>query len=245
VVVTHSSGPEEARIDLTTDEQPYAVLHDFDGRYVLVSREAWEPALAARTFFVIDLGCADCGLGEPFTTGSAASADLMSAPRRACDLVAQIAAAVVPATNVPDALASQWSELLSAVGNCDYPALDAVTGQAPVVSHLALEVPGWEGAVRLRPSLLVDTVNALASTPTERDGVWYFPGYMDGRLFSDLAPALQVEAERVLADVWGGPASGFETFGEWFDDAGSGVEYPGVIVEFRPDGTIFVAAPLS
>jgi hypothetical protein len=77
LVVTDAIGTEVARFDVTTDEQPFAVLHDFDGRRILVSREAWEPALAPRTFFIIDLECIECGLGEPFTTPGAASADLM------------------------------------------------------------------------------------------------------------------------------------------------------------------------
>lgn len=76
VVVTDPAGSDIARIGFTTDERFWGVLHDFDGRRILVSREGWEPALGPRTFFIIDLACPDCGLGDPFEIDIAASAAL-------------------------------------------------------------------------------------------------------------------------------------------------------------------------
>ena len=40
--------------------EPWAIIHDFDGRYLIISRGPFEPAMPLETFFVIDLGCGDC-----------------------------------------------------------------------------------------------------------------------------------------------------------------------------------------
>ncbi len=60
LVVSSSDGEELARIEVGSEMQPWASLHDFDGRRVVVAVEPHEPAFAPRTFYVIDLECADC-----------------------------------------------------------------------------------------------------------------------------------------------------------------------------------------
>ncbi len=60
LVVTDTAGDELVRITLGTEQDPFVKLHDFDGRRVVVSQEGWEPALAPRTVFIIDLECGDC-----------------------------------------------------------------------------------------------------------------------------------------------------------------------------------------
>jgi hypothetical protein len=60
LVVRGPEGEELARIELGSEQQPFALLHDFDGRRVVVSVEPNEPAFAPRTISVIDLECADC-----------------------------------------------------------------------------------------------------------------------------------------------------------------------------------------
>lgn len=263
VVITDQTGAEIATFDVTTDEQPWAVLHDFDGRRILISREAWEPALPARTFFLIDLDCLECGLGEPFTTGSAASADLatplgeagqaapavvVSGPAAAaCGQMTQWAgdASPAPPPELPAGASEQWRAVLTAALNCDFDALDAITAEDPFISHLASPVPGWQGAAELRPALLVQVVEALGHTPAERDGVWYFPGYMSGLPWDRLDAEHQAEAQRVLGGAWPGASSGYATFADWFDADEHLYEYPSVIVEFFPDGSVRVSAVLS
>jgi hypothetical protein len=61
LVVT--AGDEELlRFPIGSVERPYGLLHDFDGRRVVVSVEPHEPALGPRTVWIIDLECADCTL---------------------------------------------------------------------------------------------------------------------------------------------------------------------------------------
>ena len=60
LVVTDDAGAELARIELGTFDAPIATLHDFDGRRLIVSVEALEPASGARTVYLVDLECADC-----------------------------------------------------------------------------------------------------------------------------------------------------------------------------------------
>jgi hypothetical protein len=75
-VVTDADGAEVARLAVTTEAEPFAALHNFDGSRLLVSREPFEPVQPARTFLVIDLNCLDCT--ESFQNlGSAASAALL------------------------------------------------------------------------------------------------------------------------------------------------------------------------
>lgn len=59
LVVT--DGAEELlRVAIGSEERPYALLHDFDGRRVVFSVEPYEPALAPRTVWIVDLECASC-----------------------------------------------------------------------------------------------------------------------------------------------------------------------------------------
>ena len=60
LVITYSNGGELLRFQVGTFEQPWAVLHDFDGRRVIFSVEPLEPAAAPRTVYVIDLECPTC-----------------------------------------------------------------------------------------------------------------------------------------------------------------------------------------
>lgn len=60
LVVMTTDGAELARIELGNENQPWARLHDFDGRRVIVSVEPLEPAFPPTTVYVIDLECADC-----------------------------------------------------------------------------------------------------------------------------------------------------------------------------------------
>ncbi len=262
VVITDQTGAEVATFDVTTDDQPWAVLHDFDGHRVLVSREAWEPALPARTFFLIDLDCVECGLGEPFTTGSAASADIATPPTdaveeapavlsgpgsAACEQMMQspVDTSPIPPPGLPDGMSDQWLAMFTAALNCDFDALDGITPEDPFISHLAPPVPGWRGAAELRPPLLLQVVDALGHAPAERDGVWYFPGFMSGQPWDRLAAEHQAEAQRVLGRAWPGASSGYATFADWFDADEHLYEYPSVIVEFFPDGSVRVSAVLS
>lgn len=60
LVVMRADGTELARIELGSQDQPWARLHDFDGRRVIASVEPLEPAFPPTTVYVIDLECADC-----------------------------------------------------------------------------------------------------------------------------------------------------------------------------------------
>jgi hypothetical protein len=60
LVITYSNGGELLRFEVGTFEQPWAVLHDFDGRRVIFSVEPLEPAAAPRTVYVADLECPTC-----------------------------------------------------------------------------------------------------------------------------------------------------------------------------------------
>jgi hypothetical protein len=73
LIVTHQEGL--LRLGLGGPEQPFVVLHDFDGRRVIVSIEALEPADAPRTVYIIDLECPTCT--EVIETITAQSFDLV------------------------------------------------------------------------------------------------------------------------------------------------------------------------
>lgn len=60
LVVRSTDGDELARIEMGSENQPWARLHDFDGRRVIVSVEPQEPAFPPTTVYVIDLECIDC-----------------------------------------------------------------------------------------------------------------------------------------------------------------------------------------
>ncbi len=60
LVILDQSGSELIRFQVGTYERPYATIHDFDGRRIIVSVEPFEPAAAPRTVYVIDLECASC-----------------------------------------------------------------------------------------------------------------------------------------------------------------------------------------
>lgn len=62
LIVSDLAGDELVRITLGSEQDPFVKLHDFDGRRVVVSQEGWEPALAPRTVFIIDLECSDCAV---------------------------------------------------------------------------------------------------------------------------------------------------------------------------------------
>lgn len=59
VLVVEENGNEVLRVPVGTPEEPLLIVHSFDGRRVIVSREPAE-APGPRTVFVIDLECADC-----------------------------------------------------------------------------------------------------------------------------------------------------------------------------------------
>lgn len=47
-------------LQIGTEQDAWARIHDFDGRTLIVSRGPYEPAMPEETFFVIDLACGDC-----------------------------------------------------------------------------------------------------------------------------------------------------------------------------------------
>lgn len=59
-LVVTAEDEELLRFPIGSEERPYGLLHDFDGRRVVVSVEPHEPALGPRTVWIIDLECADC-----------------------------------------------------------------------------------------------------------------------------------------------------------------------------------------
>lgn len=61
VVEDAATGRELGRFPVTTGERPYAAIHDFDGRRVIVSRFPYEPANPPMTVLFLDLECWDCG----------------------------------------------------------------------------------------------------------------------------------------------------------------------------------------
>jgi hypothetical protein len=60
LVITDDAGTELLRLPIGSEQRPLAVLHDFDGRRVIVSAEPWEPAAAPRTVWIVDLECVAC-----------------------------------------------------------------------------------------------------------------------------------------------------------------------------------------
>lgn len=61
LVVEDQEGTELTRFRVSNDLEPFVLLHDFDGRRVLLSREPFEPAAGPQTFLLIDLVCGwDC-----------------------------------------------------------------------------------------------------------------------------------------------------------------------------------------
>lgn len=59
-LVVMGEGEELIRLAIGSEQRPYAQVHDFDGRRIIVSAEPHEPALGPRTVWVIDLECAEC-----------------------------------------------------------------------------------------------------------------------------------------------------------------------------------------
>lgn len=60
LVVTDGSGTVVVDFPVGSFYAPWATLHDFDGRRVILSRAPFEPALPEESFFVVDLSCGAC-----------------------------------------------------------------------------------------------------------------------------------------------------------------------------------------
>ncbi len=75
LVITDDGGEELLRLELGDFDNPIAMLHDFDGRRLIVSVEAMEPATGIRGVHIVDLECADCT--TTISTGGPDSFDLV------------------------------------------------------------------------------------------------------------------------------------------------------------------------
>lgn len=60
LVVADSTGAVVVDEAIGTTAEPWVRIHDFDGRHLIVSYGAVEPATPPETFLVIDLACATC-----------------------------------------------------------------------------------------------------------------------------------------------------------------------------------------
>ncbi len=133
VVAETGTGAELTAVDVGTETQDLVVVHDFDGRRVVVSRTAFEPAQAPWVTFVFDLACAECterydliaagggltGPAEPVSSVDTA----ISAP--GCSVDGEGGQDLAPA-GLPAAVAETRAGIIAAAEACDYPALDAL-----------------------------------------------------------------------------------------------------------------------
>jgi len=71
-LVVERDGEPVLNIRIGSEYEAWARIHDFDGRYLIVSVGPYEPAVPTETFYVIDLACADCT--GVFTEGGATAA---------------------------------------------------------------------------------------------------------------------------------------------------------------------------
>jgi hypothetical protein len=229
------SGPQgERRIPLTTDERPFAALHDFDGRRVLVSIEPWEPALPPRLFTMIDLECEDCTVS--FESLGFASGALIRPNGEALHTCAPSAGDLVVATQpgLDDGTATLSQQILEATAACDLAELERLTPEATfIVNHAVGGEIGWEAALEAQPALLSDVIRSFSLLPDRVDGTWRWPGFAF-RQWDEL-PADQRDSARNGLDATftqlAGPGMVFE---DWFDDSGNGMELGTVAITYDP-----------
>ena len=63
LVIEGIDGSDPVRIEVGSEQQPIARVHDFDGYRLIYSVEPYEPALPSRTVYVVDIDCVDCSEG--------------------------------------------------------------------------------------------------------------------------------------------------------------------------------------
>ncbi len=151
VVAEADTGREQAVVNIGTPVQDVVLVHDFDGRRVVVSRTAYEPALAPQVMFVIDLGCGGCtrrhdtvaaggagltgaveGVGEPAT-------DIVVP---GCSLDGQIGGLDMSDRGLPAAVADMRRAIIEAAAACDFDALDDLALQGEFNFHFDSGAPG-------------------------------------------------------------------------------------------------------
>ena len=236
LVVTGPDG--ERRLPLTTDERPFATLHDFDGRRVLVSIEPYEPALPPRLFTIIDLECETCDVrfeSPGFATGALTRGG--STQIDALEACAGLAGdfAIIGQPELDDETARLRESILMAIADCDFDELDRLTGKAVFeINHQYAGEIGWEAAVGAVPQrLLGDVIGSFLLPPDQVDGAWQWPGFAF-RQWDDLSAEQQAAAEEFHRDDFDSQSEFHESFGEWFDDVGNGVELGTIVITYDP-----------
>ena len=238
VPVTHLvvDGPNnQRRIPLTTDDRPFATIHDFDGTRVLVSIEPYEPALPPRLFTIIDLECETCDV--TFESPGFANGALVRPNIEALQACAPIESDLpdVSQPELDDETAGLRESILMAIADCDFDELDRLTGKAVFeINHQYAGEIGWEAAVGAVPQrLLGDVIGSFLLPPDQVDGAWQWPGFAF-RQWDDLSPQQQAAAEEFHRDDFDSQSEFHESFGEWFDDVGNGVELGTIVITYDP-----------
>ena len=210
----------------------FCQLADWDGKNLLCNESYGGP-------FLIDLASGTtAGLSDGNMAGvSFVRPGMSPAPAAGpCD-VTTIDVTLESQGVLDEDTAAARADVVDGVVACDFARLDDVTAGAEFVIDHAVSGPiGWEAAVAAHPGILGDVVTSLMLAPDQVEGVWRWPGF-GFRLWDDLSAEQQAAAHDLLDAIFeetGGSAS----FPDWYDDTGSGLEFPTIVVTYDPaDGT--------
>ncbi len=188
--------------------EAYARLHDFDGRNVIVSRGPYEPALPPETFFVIDLGCAECTTTfiEAAATAAFTGSDVdwdgaIEVPDASCTSWDPDYAGA-PSAGLFDRAEATRSNLLRATAACDITGLQyELDFEANIVlSQLAINRFDPRTWLAVSPDLLGEIDTALRQPGRLVGDGYVFPAWFAVDSFDDLASDEQVAMTAVYGD---------------------------------------------
>ncbi len=182
-ILVAEDGDRRIEIEVGNEVEPWTVLHAFDGRRVVVSREPDEPAAAERTVLIIDLECPECG--EALVLGPS-SVDLIGVEASTGPIVDQqpiVCSAgtlgevdVAVAAGLPSPVLDTARWLAGRLAACDLRTLEGLF-RDPVLGALP---ESWRTIEQTANSFTAEVLLALAEPPQRiddgRGARWVWPG---------------------------------------------------------------------
>jgi hypothetical protein len=188
--------------------EAYARLHDFDGRYVIVSRGPYEPALPPETYMVIDLACPECT--ETFIEAAATATltgpdsewdGVVAGPSGICSSWDPGFAEATEAGLTDQAEAAR-SALIRAAAACDITGLQYVLDVDAnlLLSHTAINRFDPRTWLSASPNLMGEVDTALRQPGRLVGDSYVFPAWFAADSFDDLTSDEQAAMTSLYGD---------------------------------------------
>ncbi len=235
------------RVKVSTSTERLVRIHDFDGRRVLLSRQAAEPVGSNATYLVIDVECpglARCALAMVDQPGTAALTRSVDSAGPFTDEVGDLGVCsaelladdpITAAPDLPEAIQLTRGRMLQLAGGCNMSDLHLFaveSGTALVQSHLYID--GIVGSELLEFPTLATIVALFQEAPAvTADGTHVWPAIADPAI--DWVALSDEEAVALAAQYGAGVVADAREFGA----------FPGLRIEIAADGTwTFYGRPL-